>query len=189
MFLKSGWEGGVGEFEDGVEFGRGERHDAEAGLAEEWDRGEEWVGFNLGEGDGFGEREEWCEVNAGPVTGGGGGVGVSFAGDGGDADDGFFGDAMVVEDEVAAVHGAEDVAGLEVADAGPGGGAVGDELLPGVGGGFLLDEEVGWDGVHAGRSWGLIMARGRRMARAACFFSLKEDKFICRRRNGLRWVV
>lgn len=125
-----------------------EGHDGEAGLFEQGEVLECGGGFDGGEVDGAGEWLADLEIDGGPVAFRGSGVGIGCADDGAPADNSFFLDAVVVEDEVAQLHGAEVVTGLIVADAIPAGGFVFEELSEGISGRFLFDEPVAGHGLE-----------------------------------------
>ncbi len=148
------------EGDDFSELPRGDGDDRESGLPDESDGTEGGVGFEGFEGNGVREGFLGLEIDTDPIALGGGGIGVGFPGNDGDADNLFADDAVVEEGEIAHSHGAEMVAGLEVADPGPGGLALGDELVPGVGGGFLFNDPVLAGGRHGGGDAG-VGRRGR----------------------------
>ena len=115
-------------------------------MAEEREPGECGLGFDRGESDGVREGCDGAQLDGDPAGFVGGGIGKSGTGNGGEADDGCSGHALVEEDVVTGAHGVEIDASLVIADAGPGGAAVAHEVAPRVGCGFGFDEPVAGGG-------------------------------------------
>lgn len=120
----------------------GQGHHAETGLFDQGDVFQQGIGFHLFEGDGVGERTEGAQLHADPLTFLGGGVWKGFFGNRGLADDFFADNTMIKQNPISCFHGRKIVAGLEVTDSCPRCGAIPDEVLPRVGGGFLFNEPM-----------------------------------------------
>ena len=119
----------------------------EAALPEEGDIGEGRLGFDLGERDGARERADGFEFDGNPTGLLGGGVGKRGARNLGETDDGFGGNALVEKHTVTGLHRVQMDTRLVVADAGPRGAAIADEVDPRVGFGFGFYEPVLKEGV------------------------------------------
>lgn len=91
-------------------------------MAEEKEFGKFLIGLELIEGDRFGQGSGHPQQDGAPILSlRRSGIGESGLEDLGQADDGFFIDAVVVEDLIAHLHSAEKITGLVVSDSIPNG--------------------------------------------------------------------
>ena len=98
--------------------------------------------FYLCERNGGRDRPFWGDFNRGPIAFGCCWIPESFFGDSRDANNRFAIDAVIVEHLIPEFHGAEVISRLEIANARPFRISVADELLPGIGGRFLLNQPI-----------------------------------------------
>ena len=98
--------------------------------------------FYLCERNGGRDRPFWGDFNGRPIALGRCWIPESFFGDRCNANNRFAIDAVIVEHLISDFHGAKIISRLEVAYASPVRFSVADELLPGVGGRFLLNEPI-----------------------------------------------
>ena len=116
--------------------------DRKASLADQGNVFQRSLRFDLVQGNGVRQRFDRREIDRTPIAFFRGGIGISGADDFSNADDRLVGDAVIKKNFIAHMHAAEIVSRGKITDTGPTGLALGNKIIPGIGGRFRFHEPV-----------------------------------------------
>src|SRR6266700_1235139 len=125
-----------------AELGGSESVDRKARLADQGNVFQRSSRFDLVQGDRAAKRFDWRQIDRTPIAFFSSGIGIGGANDFGNPDDRFVGDAVIKQNFITHAHAAEIISRGEIAHAGPTGLALGNEIIPGIGGRFRFHEPM-----------------------------------------------
>src|SRR6266568_6277218 len=123
-----------------AELGGSESVDRKARLSDQGNVFQHSSRFDLVQGDRAAKRFDWRQIDRTPIAFFRSGIGIGGANDFSYTDNCFVGDAVIKENFIAHMHAAEIISRGEITDTGPTGLALGDEIIPGIGGRFRFYE-------------------------------------------------